>query len=278
MSRRALCTTTRTARLNTRTVPPRWASRSRSPSQIAADVAERSGTRGFQKSARFSFYLPVFPQLCYNGSRQKENQNMAEKRMVKRIIQILAGIFIVFTAIWGYYNAIDHIYELTFLSNFTCGIVLLSDGLTNLALNRKVPALIYQMILPCTNVVFFTCIFTLLGWHTFNFTGAFFFLHIINPPLALSVYLLCVELRIKSKADYMKRIFISPFMIMCYLLFDYIRYITTGNLVYGLISTERITILSAMLIGIGFYSLMAFMSYGLIDLKLTVQKKVNHRL
>ena len=76
----------------------------------------------------------------------------------------------------------------------------------------------------------------------------------------------------------MKRILISPLMIMCYLLFDYIRYIATGNLVYGLIPTEGITVISAMLIGIGFYSLMAFMSYGLIDLKLIVQKKVKHSL
>lgn len=197
---------------------------------------------------------------------------------MKKIIQILVGIFLVSTAIWGYHNSVEHIYELTFISNFTCGIVLLSDGLINLALNKKIPALIYQMVLPCTNVVFFTCIFTLFGWHAFNFDGAFFFLHIINPPLALSIYLLCVELRIEGKADYMKRILISPLMIMCYLLFDYIRYITTGNLVYGLISTERITIISAMLIGTGFYSLMAFMSYGLIDLKLFVQKKVNHSL
>ena len=47
---------------------------------------------------------------------------------------------------------------------------------------------------------------------------------------------------------------------------------------YGLISTERITIISAMLIGIGFYLLMAFMSYGLIDLKLYVQNRINRCL
>ena len=194
---------------------------------------------------------------------------------MKKIIQIIAGIFIALTAIWGYYNSIEYMYELTFISNFTCGLVLLSDGLINLLFNKKVPTWIYQMILLCTNVVFFTCVFALFGWHNFNFSGAFFFLHIINPPLFLSIYLLCVELKIESKSDYIKRIFISPLIVMCYLLFDYIRYIVTGNLVYGLISTERITIIYAMLIGIGFYLLMAFMSYGLIDLKLNVQKKTS---
>ena len=197
---------------------------------------------------------------------------------MKKTIQIIAGIFIVLTAIWGYHNSIDHMYELTFISNTSCGIVLLSDGLIKLSMNKKVPAWIYQMVLPCTNVVFFSCVFTLLGWHSFNLSGAFFFLHIINPPLFLLIYLFCAELKIESKSDYLKRIFISPLMIMCYLLFDYIRYIITGNLVYGLISTERITIISAMLIGIGFYLLMAFMSYGLIDLKLYVQNRINRCL
>ena len=197
---------------------------------------------------------------------------------MKKIIQITAGIFIVLSAIWGYRNSTDHMYELTFISNTACGIVLLSDGLMNLLFDKKVPAWIYQMVLPCTNVVFFTCAFTLLGWHSFNFSGAFFFLHVVNPPLFLSVYLFCAELKVESKSDYIKRIFISPLMIMCYLLFDYIRYIITGNLVYGLIPAERLTLVSAMLIGIGFYLLMAFMSYGLIDLKLYVQKKTNHSL
>ena len=206
------------------------------------------------------------------------NRKLAEKRIVKKIIQITAGIFIVLSAIWGYRNSTDHMYELTFISNTACGIVLLSDGLMNLLFDKKVPAWIYQMVLPCTNVVFFTCVFTLLGWHSFNFSGAFFFLHVINPPLFLSVYLFCAELKVESKSDYIKRIFISPLMIMCYLLFDYIRYIITGNLVYGLIPAERLTLVSAMLIGIGFYLLMAFMSYGLIDLKLYVQKKTNHSL
>lgn len=62
-------------------------------------------------------------------------------------------------------------------------------------------------------------------------------------------------------------------MIMSYLLFDYIRYIMTGDLVYGLISKERLTLNTAVIIGVGFYLLMVFMSYGLIKLKAGMQKK-----
>ena len=45
------------------------------------------------------------------------------------------------------------------------------------------------------------------------------------------------------------------------------------ELVYGLINEESLNAVSVPLIGIGFYLLMAFMSYGLLDLKLYVQKK-----
>ena len=197
---------------------------------------------------------------------------------MKKTIKLIDGIFIILTAIWGYHNSIDHMYELTFISNTSCGIVLLSDGLIELSIKKNVPAWIYQIVLLCTNVVFFCCVFTLLGWHSFNFSGAFFFLHVINPPLFLAIYLFCTELKIEGKSDYIRRIFISPLMIMSYLLFDYIRYIITGDLVYGLLPTESLTFVAAMLIGIGFYLLMAFMTYGLIDLKLYIQKKINHSL
>lgn len=61
---------------------------------------------------------------------------------------------------------------------------------------------------------------------------------------------------------------------MTYLIFDFIRYVVTGKLVYGLIATENINYVSVLLIGVIFYLLMAFMSYGLLDFKLFVQKKI----
>lgn len=196
--------------------------------------------------------------------------------MTKNIIKIIAGIFITLTAVCGYYNAIGLMYELTFISNTSCGLVLLSDGVLGLSINKNVPALIYQIVLPCIIAVFSTCIFALLGLFSFNFEGAFFFLHITNPPIFLLIYLFCTELKIESKSDYFKNILISPLMVTCYLIFDFIRYFITGSLVYGLIPTEIITPVSVILIVIGFYLLMAFISFGLIKLKLFVQKKISH--
>lgn len=193
---------------------------------------------------------------------------------MKTIIKIVIGIFILSMAVWGYHDAVCYMYELTFISNSTCGIVILSDGIIELAAKKKLPALFYQIVMLCTNVVFFSCVFTLFGWHGFNFSGAFFFLHAIDPPLILATYLLCVQLDIKDRADYIKRVFISPLMIMGYLLFDYIRYLVTGELVYGLIPADSLNAVTVPLIGVGFYLLMAFMSYGLMELKLFVQKKM----
>lgn len=206
---------------------------------------------------------------CMN---KKEPIAPGKKSTAKIIVKIIVGIFTIFTAVYGYRNSIAHIYELTCISNAACGIVLLFDGILNLRFRKAVPALVYQLPLLCILVVFSTCLFSLFGWHTFNFSGAFFFLHVVNPLLFFAVYLFMAELPIGDKADYSRRIWISPSMILCYLLFDYIRYTITGNLVYGLIPTEYLTAISVPFIGIGFYLLMVFMSYGLIQLKLNIQK------
>lgn len=65
-------------------------------------------------------------------------------------------------------------------------------------------------------------------------------------------------------------------MIMLYVVFDFIRFLITGELVYGLIAVDKLNFISAPLVGIALYLLMAFMSYGLIELKLHVQKKLKY--
>ena len=88
------------------------------------------------------------------------------------------------------------------------------------------------------------------------------------------MYLFMTKLEIRDKKDYVRRIFIAPTMIMAYALFDLIRFIMTDELVYGLIAPDKLNYISVPLIGIGLYLLMAFMSYGLLDLKLYVQNKI----
>lgn len=191
---------------------------------------------------------------------------------MNKIIKIIAGLFIMGTALWGYHYEPQYMYELTFVSNFSCGLLLIVDGILDLLKKKALPLILYQVVLPCINTVFFTVIFELFGLHDFDFEGMFFFMHVTNPLIFMLVYLFCTKLELKSKRDYLKRIFIAPVMIMVYALFDLIRYLVTGELVYGLIVKDKITYISVPAIGIVLYLLMAFMSYGLLELKLFVQK------
>ena len=191
-----------------------------------------------------------------------------------KIAKIIVGLFILVTAFVGYNFDPSHMYELTFISNSSCGLLLLLDGTVGLFKKKALPTILYQLVLPCINTVFFTVFFKLFGWHDFNFSGMFFFMHAINPIIFLLMYLFMTKLELKNRADYIRRIFIAPIMIMAYALFDFVRFVITGELVYGLIATDKLNYISVPLIGIGLYLLMAFMSYGLLDLKLYVQKKI----
>ena len=192
------------------------------------------------------------------------------------MIKIIVGLLIIGTALWGYHYDPSHMYELTFISNFSCGLVLLLDGAMSLINRRSLPVFLYQLVLPCTNSVFLTTVFTtLLGWHDFNFSGMFFFMHAINPVIFFFIYLFSTKLEIRNNKDYVRRVFIAPAMMMAYAIFDLIRFMITGELVYGLIATDKLNCISVPFIGIGLYLLMAFMSYGLIDLKLYVQKRMD---
>lgn len=197
--------------------------------------------------------------------------NNEDKQIVK-ISKIIVGAFILGTALCGYNFELSH--ELTFISNFSCGLLLLLDGTVSLIKKKPLPVILYQLVLPCISTIFFTIVFKLFGWHDFNFSGAFFFMHAVNPVIFLLMYLFMTKLEMKDKKDYVRRIFIAPTMIMAYALFDLIRFIMTDELVYGLIAPDKLNYISVPLIGIGLYLLMAFMSYGLLDLKLYVQNKI----
>lgn len=204
----------------------------------------------------------------------EENRVYYADKTIIKIAKIVVGLFILLTAFVGYNFQFSFMYELTFISNFSCGLLLLLDGIVSLIRNKALPVILYQFVLPCILTVFCTVVFKIFGWFDFNFSGMFFFMHGINPVLVLAMFLFTTKLELKDKKDYVRRIFIAPAMVMCYLLFDCIRFLITGSLVYGLVSAERLTFVKAAIIGIVYYAAIAFMSYGLLDLKLYVQKKM----
>lgn len=189
---------------------------------------------------------------------------------------MIVGAFILFTVLVGYHFQVSLMHELTFISNSLCGLLLLFDGIVGLIRKKALPVMMYQLVLPCILTVFCTVFFKFLGWFDFNFSDMFFFMHGINPMLVLAMFLFATKFELKDKKDRFRRIMIAPAMAMCYFLFDYIRFLITGNLIYGLVPAESLTLFKAAILGIVYYALIALMSYGLLALKLFVQSKIDN--
>ena len=87
------------------------------------------------------------------------------------ILKIIVGLFILGTVLYGYNFGFSYAYELTFVSNASCGLLLLIDGIVNLIKKKSMPVFLYQCVLPCINTVFFTVFFKVFGCHYSNLYG-----------------------------------------------------------------------------------------------------------
>lgn len=183
----------------------------------------------------------------------------------KDILKITAGLFILTTVCIGYHTRIL-LYELTFLFNFLSSIVLITDGIFHYYTQKYLRTGWYHMLLVCGMVVFITCHISLLGFGSFSFKGAFFFLHAINPPLFTILYLFTVDDSPPSPLAVRIQIFMSPLWIFIYLLFDYTRYLKTGTFVYDIFPPEALTPIMIPCLCITFYLLMVVITWCLITL------------
>lgn len=108
---------------------------------------------------------------------------MFRLKELKSIISIILGIMFISTAIAAYWGNFQYIYELTFLSNISAGLFLLITTVLT-GKEKAIPQILYLDFAVLLFMVFLICIAYI---NEFNFTGAIFFLHVINP-LALMVY------------------------------------------------------------------------------------------
>jgi len=188
-----------------------------------------------------------------------------KKEWMIPLLKIIFGIGIIMTVIWGYVfsGGAKYMYELTCISNLAAGLILIVDGIFY---KSEKASFLYLFILPTIMSVFLvTVICTLTRISHFNFSGGFLFMHAINPLVILVFYSLTYP-KIDKKTELI-RIFTSPLLMIIYLLFDYIRYLITGELIYGLIPNEYLYPWLIIIIGIVIYALLAFMSYGLTRLR-----------
>lgn len=188
-----------------------------------------------------------------------------KKDKIIAIIQLIFGIAIIFTVLWGYVfdGEASYMYELTCISNLAAGLLLILDAI--FYKNHKL-SFLYLLILPCILTVFFvTFICSVSGLGSFNWSGAFLFMHGINPWIVLIFFAITYPLLDKKKN--IISIFTAPSFLLVYLQFDLIRYYVTGELIYGLLEPENMVAWVIILFAIGAYILEALLAYGLISLR-----------
>ncbi len=164
--------------------------------------------------------------------------------MSKNIVKMAAGLLMILSVLIGYMPQPEYLVELTCVSNTLGGLLLLADGILGITKNKNFPNSFYHNIAVSIFIVFLVCMGSFSGVYKFNFNGAFFFMHIINP-----------------------------IMIMIYLLFDYIRCQFIGEFVYGFVDPKEITFFYAIIVGFVTYIIVYLLSLCLFALNRLAHKR-----
>ena len=115
--------------------------------------------------------------------------------MFENIVKIAVGLLMIVTVLIGYIPQPEYLVELTCVSNTLGGLLLLADGIRNTAKKKKFPNSLYLNAAVSILMVFLVCMGSLTGVYSFNFRGAFFFMHVINPIAFIVCYILFVILQ-----------------------------------------------------------------------------------
>lgn len=170
-------------------------------------------------------------------------------RNVRAYISMALGILFCGSTLIGYIPIPEYVIELTCISNLFIGILLLFTGINMLGKKEKIPSIIYHMWLV---TILLVCIVSCVGH--FNFHGAFFFLHLVNPFVFLVYYMAFID-----DSKNIKKILLTPIPVMIYLVFDYIIGILRGTFVYGIFEVNEMGFATMFLIMCGVYiSLLIF--------------------
>lgn len=163
------------------------------------------------------------------------------------IFELIIGIIMLASALYTYIPQPEFMHELTFLSNMAGGLLFLSGYVMRKVKQKELPHILYLTETVTISTVFLITVGgTVTGLANFNFSGGMFFLHAINPVLVVLYYVFFLGKR-KYRFAYSA---LSPTFLMLYLLFDYIRFLITHELVYNLFPADELTILTVVIIGL----------------------------
>lgn len=190
--------------------------------------------------------------------------------MIKNIIKVLIGLQMVIVALIGYIPQLEYLIELTCVSNVLGGVLLITDGILGIIKKKVHLTFFYSNVVVSIDIVFIICMVSfLMGIYKFNFSGAFFFLHVINPLIFTICYILFVNEQNRKNKSIMN----STIMIVLYLIFDYIRYQFTGKFIYGFVNINEISIIKKIIACVVIYTFICLFSLILFTLNKFIHKK-----
>lgn len=195
---------------------------------------------------------------------------MNHQKNFPAIIELLLGIILIASVMIGYIPEIEYIHELTCLSNFLSGVLLLVTGIRRLLGKNNWPGWFYNCSLVTVFLVFLVCMGSLSGMYHMNFEGAFLFLHVLNPLAIFVYYILLVT---EKKQGSLRYVFLTPCFAIFYLFVDYLVGKQTGSFVYGFFEPAELDFISALLVGIVFYIMLL-----ILGILFYFMNKVVHRL
>lgn len=164
-------------------------------------------------------------------------------KKIKGYISIALGILFCGSVVVGYMPIPEYAIELTCISNTCIGILLFLTGINLITKEKFFISIIYHMWLV---TILFVCLVSCVGH--FNFNGAFFFLHLVNPLIFFTYYIFFID---DSKE--MKRILLTPAPGIIYLAFDYIIGMLRGKFIYGMFEVNEMNFPVMILIVCGVY-------------------------
>lgn len=190
------------------------------------------------------------------------------------IFELIIGIIMLVSALFSYIPQPEYMHELTFLSNMAGGILFLSDYALQKVKHKELPHVLYLTEAVTISTVFMISVGgTITGLARFNFSGGMFFLHAINPVLVVLYYVL-FRCNRKYRIIYSA---LSPMFLSLYLLFDYIRFLITHELVYNLFPADELTFLIAVIIGLLSYVFAAVLGTAIWGIGRGVSSIKNNR-
>lgn len=194
---------------------------------------------------------------------------MVKNFKMQAIIKIAIGGILLISVIWGYLPIPKHMNEYTFLSNTIEGFVLLYSGILLVTKQKHIPPIVDLCLVILAFIMLGICI---TNYQIFGFSGAYLFLHVINPILLLLHWVFVTEKRKIKNAKHVLSVLILPAVYMIFLFsFGFL----TNDFIYPVFDINKLglfnVIVFVLIVGVFFLGIAYIMYF--IDRKIGRQGK-----